>query len=172
MASSPVPELEVRSAGHPDRDDILALLDAAAAEIAPNRGGADLLAERDASPAPRLDQVERVIGGSGHMVMVGCLDTVVVAIAIGHVERRPWPGDAAVVDVLYVDARAREIGVGEALLEAVMRWAIDSRCASVDAEALPGDRATKNFFETFGLVARKLVVSRRLATVSVHEEAS
>ena len=32
----------------------------------------------------------------------------------------------------------------------------------MDSLALPGDRATKNFFETHGLVARAITVHRRL----------
>ena len=32
----------------------------------------------------------------------------------------------------------------------------------IDALALPGDRETKNFFETFGLKARAIVVHRSL----------
>ena len=33
-------------------------------------------------------------------------------------------------------------------------------CFGVDSLALPGDRHTKNFFESFGLVARAIVVHR------------
>jgi hypothetical protein len=35
-------------------------------------------------------------------------------------------------------------------------------CLGVDAIALPGNRDTKNFFETFGLVARAILVHRPL----------
>ena len=47
-------------------------------------------------------------------------------------------------------------------VEAVVEWATDSGCHGVDAEVLPGDRSTKNFFEAFGLVARKITVHRSL----------
>ena len=47
-------------------------------------------------------------------------------------------------------------------MDAVLAWAGEQGCVGVDALALPGDRATKNFFETFGLVARAIVVHRDL----------
>ena len=33
-------------------------------------------------------------------------------------------------------------------------------CIGIDSRALPGDRETKNFFESFGLKARLLTVHR------------
>ena len=53
------------------------------------------------------------------------------------------------------------MGVGERLLEGVADWAQEAGCAALDADALPGDRATKNFFEQHGLVARAIRVERR-----------
>jgi hypothetical protein len=35
-------------------------------------------------------------------------------------------------------------------------------CVGIDALALPGNRQTKNFFESFGFTARAIVVHRRL----------
>jgi hypothetical protein len=47
-------------------------------------------------------------------------------------------------------------------MEAVLAWAGERGCVGVDALALPGSRETKNFFESFGLVARAIVVHRDL----------
>ncbi|NIR35956.1 MAG: hypothetical protein GWN79_05560 [Actinobacteria bacterium] len=47
-------------------------------------------------------------------------------------------------------------------MEAVLDWARTRGCEGIDSLALPGDRHTKNFFETFGLVARALRVHRAL----------
>lgn len=41
-------------------------------------------------------------------------------------------------------------------------WFVGAGCTGVDALALPGARATKNFFEENGFTARLLVVHRRL----------
>jgi hypothetical protein len=43
-----------------------------------------------------------------------------------------------------------------------MASAAAAGAVGIEATALPGDRATKNFFETHGLVARALTVHRRL----------
>jgi GNAT superfamily N-acetyltransferase len=57
---------------------------------------------------------------------------------------------------------ARSVGVGEALMDLIVAWCEQRRCVGIDAHALPGNRATKNFFETFGFKARLLTVHRPL----------
>jgi GNAT superfamily N-acetyltransferase len=71
-------------------------------------------------------------------------------------------GRLGVVDEVYVDPGARALGVGEVLMADLVAWCRDQGCFGVDSLALPGDRATKNFFESFGLVARAIVVHRPL----------
>ena len=58
--------------------------------------------------------------------------------------------------------RARGVGVGYELMRACVEIARRAGCVGIDARALPGDRETKNFFESFGLVARSLVVHSAL----------
>ena len=73
-------------------------------------------------------------------------------------------GDSlAVVRELCVHPEARGIGVGYALMRTATDAAVDAGCCGIDARALPGDRATKNFFESFGLVARVIEVHKALA---------
>ena len=50
---------------------------------------------------------------------------------------------------LFVEP-ARAIGVGEGIADELLRFAADHDCIGVDALALPGHRATKNFFEEQG----------------------
>ena len=47
-------------------------------------------------------------------------------------------------------------------MDLLIAWCEEHRCTGIDAVALPGNRATKNFFERFGLTARALLVHRRL----------
>ena len=47
-------------------------------------------------------------------------------------------------------------------MDAVLAWARERGCIGIDSLALPGNRDTKNFFETFGFTARLLVVHRKL----------
>jgi GNAT superfamily N-acetyltransferase len=68
----------------------------------------------------------------------------------------------AAVSDLFVDPEARGVGVGEALMDDLVAWARARGCIGVDAMVLPGNRETKNFFETFGLTARAIVVHRAL----------
>ena len=53
-----------------------------------------------------------------------------------------------------MEPEAREVGVGELLLDTVLRWAEARGCFGIDSIVLPGNRETKNFFETAGMVAR------------------
>jgi len=61
-----------------------------------------------------------------------------------------------------VEPEAREVGVGEAMADALVAHCDDRRCIGIDAPALPGHRAAKNFFEAHGFTARALVMHRRL----------
>ena len=98
---------------------------------------------------------------------VGTLDGVVVGYVLARiVEVEGSHKRLCVVDELYVQPEARSVSVGELLMDGVLAVAADRGCAGVDAVALPGDRATKNFFERFGLVARAIVVHRPLGPES------
>ncbi|MDH3754909.1 MAG: GNAT family N-acetyltransferase, partial [Acidimicrobiia bacterium] len=68
----------------------------------------------------------------------------------------------AVLEQIYVLPEARGVGVGESIMGEVEAFAQSQGCIGIDSLALPGDRATKNFFETFGLVARAITVHRKL----------
>lgn len=83
---------------------------------------------------------------------VVCLDTLRTGELLG------------IISDLYVTADAREVAVGERLIEAALAWCAQRGCVGVDALALPGNRATKNFFESFGFKARLLTVHRSLRT--------
>ncbi len=69
---------------------------------------------------------------------------------------------AAVTD-LWVHPNARGVGVGARLMRSASSLAEANGCIGIDARALPGDRITKNFFESFGLVARTIEVHKALS---------
>jgi GNAT superfamily N-acetyltransferase len=91
------------------------------------------------------------------LVLCGLIEGVVIGYAVVSAH-----GPAARIEAIYVEPEARELGVGEELLNAAIAWSTEHGCSTLDAVALPGDRHTKNFFETFGMVARAITVSRRL----------
>ncbi len=67
-----------------------------------------------------------------------------------------------VITDLFVEEGARAVGVGEAMADALVAHCRAHDCVGIDATALPGHRAAKNFFETHGFTARALVMHRRL----------
>ena len=110
-------------------------------------------------------EVQSLLSSAAHhddRTIVGCIDTVVV----GFVQLR-WVTLSETVKLAEVVAygvldEARAVGVGEAMLDLVVAESRANGCTGIDAQALPGERETKNFFETFGFTARRLVVHRSL----------
>lgn len=150
-------EVAARTASSGDLPTLDELASAAAAEMRDARRG-DLFLAHDARTTPNAE----VLADAAARVIVGCIDDVPVGYAVARIEPARLDGDRplCVVSDLYVLADAREVGVGEAMMDDVMAWARENRCVGVDAAVLPGDRETKNFFETFGLTARAIVVHR------------
>ena len=95
-------------------------------------------------------------------VWIGVIDDAPVGYAVAAVETLQTGETLGRVTDLYVTQGAREVGVGEALIGEALQWCEQRNCIGVDALALPGNRATKNFFETFGFTARLLVLHRSL----------
>jgi GNAT superfamily N-acetyltransferase len=95
-------------------------------------------------------------------VVAGTLDGTVVGYGLVRVERLDDGTLLGVIDDIYVDPGARAVGIGEALMNHMLDWCRSQGCFGVDSLALPGDRHTKNFFESFGLVARAIIVHRPL----------
>ncbi len=113
-------------------------------------------------PEPLAESLSRAITDPAQRVVVGTIDEAVIGYAavklVGLADGRPL----GVVDELYVEPEGRGVGVGEAMMDLLVEWCTERGCVGIDAVALPGDRDTKNFFETFGLKARALIVHRSL----------
>lgn len=146
----------VRPAGRDDAPELSRLAALATAHMAAERGGSVLLArdpERLVPPA--------VPGSDGELVAMGCLGPVTVGYLWVRLARA-GDGIHAEIVALFVEPPARSVGVGRALMDSALGWAAEQGCVGIDAVALPGDRATKNFFEAAGLVTRMLTVHRPL----------
>ena len=145
-----------RVAGAADAARLVELDAEARASVVAERGGA-LYLEREAvvfDPA--------LLDASDAIVVVGTVDDVPLGYATAVETDLPGGRRLAVLQGLYVEPGAREVGVGEAMMELVLEWCHERGSAGIDGLALPGDRATKNFFERFGLTARAIVVHRAL----------
>ena len=91
-------------------------------------------------------------------ILVGLVDSVLVGYVVVRIVEPRAGTKLAIVNDLFVLPEARGVGVGRALLDVVVEISQSAGCIGLSARALPGDRATKNFFESFGLVARSIDV--------------
>lgn len=150
-----------RPASSDDLPRIADLARAAIAELRATKGG-EVWARREARQEPIDDSLAADLGNTDAIVLVGAIDDAVIGYAVAVIEKLLDNGELARLTDVYVEPEARGVGVGEMLLDAVVAWATERRCTGIDSLALPGNRETKNFFESFGLVARAIVVHRPL----------
>lgn len=144
-------------------DDIPRLVDLARElrhELSGMRGG-PLWAEKDAAPEPLDAAFAAWIADPAVLVLAGCIDDVIVGIGVVQVEPLRDGSRLGVVRELYVEEAARSVGVGEAMTDRIVEFCRAHDCIGVDAVALPGHRATKNFFEEQGFTARALTMHTR-----------
>jgi len=155
------PEEGTRLATDDDLPRLVELAGEAIEELRQGRGG-EVWARHAARPAPYEPVLRAQITDPGHQVLVGTVDGVVMGYGVATSQVLADGGRLGIVTDLYTDPGTRELGIGEAMMDALIAWCRDQGCFGVDSLALPGDRHTKNFFESFGLVARAIVVHRSL----------
>jgi ribosomal protein S18 acetylase RimI-like enzyme len=143
-----------------DRPEVVRLARLARAEARDKRGGA--LFVDDGLPGEPLEALVPDEPLADDLVVVGLIDDVVVGYAIVHARTLRTGDRLGVIEELYVHPDARSVSVGETMMDLIVEFGRAKDCIGLDAFALPGDRHTKNFFETFGLVARGIVVHRSL----------
>jgi GNAT superfamily N-acetyltransferase len=129
---------------------------------ADQRGG-PLWTVYEALPGPTADDLALRLADPRQTTVVGTLDDVVLAYGLAHLTTVRDGRTLAVVDELLVAEPARSVGLGEAVLGALVAWATEHGALGVDATALPGDRQAKNFFESAGFTARRLVMHSSLS---------
>jgi GNAT superfamily N-acetyltransferase len=153
-----------RLARREDGDRCGQLCRAALEELQRARGG-PLLVRREAGLIAkallRPGGLDRLLSDPRRRVILGTVDDSVVGLAMGRIDA---VGEATlgIVDAYYVEPGARGVGVGSALLDALVTWFTTSGCRGADITALPGDRATKNVLEASGFKARLITMHRSL----------
>jgi GNAT superfamily N-acetyltransferase len=161
VSAFPAPHEAARPATGDDVAAVAAMVGAAGAEKREQRGG-ELWWRRERRQGHRVAALDDLVASADHEVAVGTLDGTPIGYGVARVERLADGGLLGVVEDIWVDPEARAVGVGEALMDHLLGWCRERGCFGVDSLALPGDRATKNFFESFGLVARAIVVHKPL----------
>jgi GNAT superfamily N-acetyltransferase len=151
----------VRGATRDDLPRLVELARAGIAELTPMKGGA-VWAGRDARPEPLERELASVLDDPACCALVGTIDEVVVGYGVTRVEALRDGTRLGVVEDIFVEEEARGVGVGELVLGELVEWCRRQGCFGMDAIALPGHRATKNFFEESGFTARKIVMYHRL----------
>ncbi len=154
-------EVGARRAEATDLVVVVDLQRAGRAELIEAKGGA-LWAAREARPQLDPQTFDELLAGDRSLVVVGQLDGVPFGYAVATIEVLGDGSSLAVLSDVFVEAPVRGVGIGEEMVDAVIAWATAAGCRGIDAIALPGTRDTKNFFERMGLVARAIVVHRRL----------
>ncbi len=129
----------------------------ARAELGAEERGGKLFVGRETASEPMLD-----LDDPERVVVVGAIDDTVVGYAVARTEPLREGGLLGVVEELYVEPEARGVAVGVGMMDVLLAWFRERGCVGVDAAALPGARATKNFFERSGFSARLLVMHHRL----------
>ncbi len=150
-----------RPAAVDDLPRIVELAELMRAELVAMRGGA-LWAEREAWPEPAVDAYRALLERDDALVVIGSIDDTPLGFGAVVVETLRSGRLLGVITDLFVEEDARSVGIGDALATDLVAFCEQRGCIGIDARALPGHRATKNFFEAHGFTARALVMHHRL----------
>ena len=157
-------EVAARPAQFGDIDTLVELSSAFRAEQRVARGG--VLWDGREAPEPGQEFLETAISAADQVCVVGTIDDIVLAFSVAGLETTRHHATIGRIELLYVDPEARTVGVGEEVIGLVVQWCRDNGCVGIDAYALPGERLTKNFFESNGFVARLLTMHHRFDPAS------
>ncbi len=154
-------EESVRAAGMADREVLRYLAAEARAELSNKRGG-DVVERLDPYRADSRAEIVNAVGDSSATLLIGDIDGTPVGYGLMTLRTLVDGSLHATIEEIFVLPEARSVGVGEAIIEALLVGAREQGATAVQSMALPGDRATKNFFESQGMVARSILVHRWL----------
>ncbi len=146
----------VRPATPDDIESLVRLQAVARDGLTGVRGGALRLAE-----CPVITDWAGLLNTAASLVLVATLIDVVLGYMV--LILRPEIG-RGVITHAFVEEGARELGLGDTMVEHAIAAVRSAGLTGIEAVALPGDRDTKNLYERAGLTARKLTVYKSLAT--------
>ncbi|MFV1990189.1 MAG: N-acetyltransferase family protein [Acidimicrobiales bacterium] len=151
----------VRLATTNDLSTLVLLYDQMVAEQASARGG--YVWEQTRPPHENSStRLADAIAAENEWVLLGTYSGVAVGFAALKLQPLRDGDVMGVVQDLFVDPQAREVGVGEVLMNRIIELCRSHNCIGVDAMVLPGNRSAKNFMESHGLKARLIQVHKDL----------
>jgi len=154
----------MESARKATADDLAALVDLgqrARQEMVEKRGG-DTLDRLDPFRLDVAGEMRQALADAQRLVVLGCYEDTPVAYGLVRVYTAADQQLQATIEAIFVEPEARSVGVGESVVNELIAWSESRGAVAIDALALPGDRMTKNFFESQKMVARAIVVQRSL----------
>ena len=151
--------VEARPATRDDLDELVRLYQLLEAEMEGLRG---LWKEADGLPAPIESSLADAIEDPDIVVLVGTADGVAFGFIYGEATELLPQAEGermATIKLVFTEEAAREVGVGEALRDALMNEFRSRGFRWFDAHVLPGHRLAKNFFEAGGFSARFIIMN-------------
>jgi ribosomal protein S18 acetylase RimI-like enzyme len=115
----------------------------------------------DGLPEPIDLAFGRQLEDEDSLVVIGSIDDVPVGFLWIRAESLlPQAGDARIgsVRLVFVEIEGRGVGVGEAMITMVMDDFRSRGITLFDSHVSPGHRLAKNFFESHGYSARRIVM--------------
>ncbi len=149
-----------RQATTSDLDAIEMIAELCLGDIDGSRGASVFTRNEVSTPAREL--ASEALTSANSVVVAGTYDDVVFGYAVADTSTLSDGELIGTIHHLAVDPEIRKSGIGEAMMNMILAELKALGCKRVDSHALPGDRHTKNFFESFGLKARLLTVNIEL----------
>ncbi|VAW08677.1 hypothetical protein MNBD_ACTINO01-2621 [hydrothermal vent metagenome] len=115
----------------------------------------------DGVDEPIESSISAALDADDSMVRIGEIDAVplgFVWLTIEPMLSRAHGSRIGRIRLIYTDPPARGVGVGHAMLEAVLEELRARGIRHFDAPVGPGQRAAKNFFEAHGFAARSIIM--------------
>jgi len=150
-----------RLASIDDLETLIFLRKEAISELKDKRGG-EVLLNLDSFSEDSSENFSYWFDSSDHRIFTGLFGDAVVAYGVLEFSKTNDNQKIASIKEIFVLKDARSVGVGESVIHSITNEAIEHNAIGIDSFALPGDRETKNFFETQGMVARLIHVYRPL----------
>ena len=156
--------MEYDSARLAREDDLAAVewIGEAVTRPLPDKRGGPIFSHREIGFESPGERFRRAMASENAICVVGTYDDVVFGYSVCFVESLDNGNKLGRLHDFAVFPDARDAGIGEAMMDIIVERLTEIGAVGVDAWALPGDRATKNFFESFGLKARLLTAHREL----------
>lgn len=143
-----------------DKDEISRLLEEIGAELAHRRGGRQLLGELGdlRNIAAMVCQPRSDLFGLG-----GIVGDVFSGVIWARIVMNAFDDAICILPVFSVLKAFRGNSIGRKLYDQAESWARSKGVSAIEVIALPGDRETKIFCESRGLVARSLTMHKSLS---------